>query len=227
MELSDIKSIWHQYDTRLERVLRVNLHCIELIQTQKMRSKLAPIFRGRITEIVLHGIVVALLLAFLFNNLLQPRYAASALLLLTFYVIAIVNCVQQIMIIKRMDYSSDIITIQSSLVMLQTHILHYARLAVLCMPTFLAYPVVVSKAIKDLGLSSRIPFDIIAQSNGNWWTAQLVATIVLIPLCAWCYLQLTHKNIHRKWVRNFIERSSGTRVRKAMEFVSELDALKQ
>lgn len=147
MELNEIKSMWQAYDSKLEKSLRLNLHCLELIQVQKVKSKLAPLFWHRTIEISFHAIAIILLLAFLYNNLSQFAYAASAILLMGFYIVAFVNCVKQINIIKQMDYSNDIVSIQSSLVMLQTNILNHARLAVLCIPTFLAYPVVVSKAI--------------------------------------------------------------------------------
>lgn len=226
MELNELKSIWQSYDAKLEKTLTLNMHFLELIQSQKVKSKLAPVFRQRIVELAFHLIAVVLLAAFLYANITLFPYAASATLLIAFYLVAITSCLNQLRIIKRMDYSNDIVTIQSSLVMLQTNIVNHARLAVLCIPTFLAYPVVVSKAIADLGLSHLINFDIIAQSNGNWWTAQLYSTIFLIPVCVWFYSQVTYKNIDKPWVKDFIQRSSGTRVRKAMEFVNELNALK-
>ncbi|MEP7376407.1 MAG: hypothetical protein ABI675_23620 [Chitinophagaceae bacterium] len=226
MELSEVKSVWQSYDSKLEKTLKLNLHFLELIQSQKIKSKLAPVFWQRVVEITFHVMAIILLLGFLYNNLSQFPYAASALVLLAFYTIASLNCLKQISIIKGMDYSNDIVTIQSSLLMLQTNILNYARLAVLCIPTFLAYPAVVSKAIKDLDLRFFADFDIITQSNGSWWTAQLVSSIVLIPLCIWFYRQVTYKNVDKKWVKDFIQKSSGTRVRKAIESIKELESLK-
>ena len=184
-------------------------------------------FWHRIVEISFHALALLLLIGFLAMNFFEFRYAASAILLILFYTVAIINCLKQMNIIKQMDYSNDIVSIQSSLVMLQTNLVNHARLAVLCIPTFLAYPVVVSKAIADLGISFFGDFDIIRQSNGNWWTAQLVSSIVLIPLCTWFYMQINQKNLHKKFVRDFIEKTAGRRVRKAMKFIKELEDLKQ
>jgi len=226
MELNELKTIWQSYDAKLEKTLALNMRLVELIQSQKVKSKLTPVFWQRITELAFHLIAVVLLSAFLYANITLFPYAASAVLLIAFYVVAIVSCLKQVMIIKRMDYSNDIITIQSSLVILQTNVVNHARLAVLCIPTFLAYPVVVSKAIADLGLNHLINFDIIAQSNGNWWTAQLYSTLFLIPLCIWFYSHVNYKNIHEEWVKKFIEKTIGKRMRKAMEFANELNTLK-
>ena len=227
MELNEMRSMWQAYDHKLEKTLKLNLHVLELVQTQKVRSKLTPLLWQRGIEIAFHSIAIVLLLAFLYNNFTLLPYAASAIVLIAFYMVAFVNCVKQINIINQMNYSDDIVTLQSSLLMLRTNFVNHSRLAVLCIPTFLAYPVVVSKAIKDLNIRMFADFDIIAHSNGHWWTAQLVASIVLIPACIWFYKQVTYKNIHKQWVKDFIQRSSGKRVTKAMEFINELQSLKK
>ena len=127
---------------------------------------------------------------------------------------------------KRMDYSSDIVTIQSGLAMLQAHNLNYARMIILFIPACLAFPSVVLKALNDLHIKAFSNTDMLTLTGGHWWTAQLVVTLSLIPLGIWCYMQVSYKNVHKKWVKDFIERSSGRRVRKAVEFMRELHSLK-
>ncbi|MGH2646886.1 MAG: hypothetical protein ACRDE8_04930, partial [Ginsengibacter sp.] len=190
----------------------------ELIQAQKVKSKLTPLLWQRVVEIILHIIVIFWLIGFLYKNLLQFPYAVSAIALIAFYIIAFINCVRQIIIIKQMDYSSDIVTIQSSLVMLRTHIVDYMRLTFLCIPTYLAYPIIAFKALTN--------FDIVSRLQGSWWAGQIIFSIILIPVCIWLYNQVSYKNIHKKWVKYIIQKSSGTRVAKAMEFIRELEILK-
>ena len=227
MELNEVKSIWQAYDSKLEKSLKLNLHCLGLIQTQKVKFQLEPILWYRAIELTIHLIVIGLLVAFTVNNFSQWNYALSAVALLVFYVLAFANCVRQILIIKRMDYSNDIITIQSSLVLLRTHMVNFARITVLCIPTFLAYPMVVSKAIEDLGLNGLSFMDIRAGYPGDWWTIQITVSIILIPLCLLFYKMVSYKNIHMEWVRNTVEKFAGTRVKKSLEFIKELETLKK
>jgi hypothetical protein len=227
MELNEIKSMWQAYDSKLEKSLQLNLHCIELIQAQKVRSELAPLLWKRGIELVLHAVVIVLLAGFLASHFTEWPYMVSAVLLLCFYIIAFSNCTRQIMIIRRMDYSNDIVTIQSSLVILRTHMVNFVRLAILCIPVFLAYPMVVSKAIADYDLKGLSFMDIRAGYQGNWWTVQLYASVILIPVCIWLYRQLSYKKIHTRWVRNTIQKFSGSRVTKAFEFINELESLKR
>lgn len=227
MELSEMKSVWQAYDSRLQKSLKLNLHCLGLIQTQKVKSQLTPLIWQRAIELVLHTTAIALLLAFLVSNFSEWPYAVSALALLVFYVVAFSNCLRQLLVIKRMDYSNDIVTIQSSLVMLRSHMVNLARLSVLCIPTYLAYPMVVSKAIADLDLEGLSFMDIRAGYDGNWWTVQLIATIMLAPLCIAFYRQVSYKNIHIGWVKKIILKFSGHRVTRAMELMNELESLKK
>ena len=226
MELNELKSMWHTYDAKIEKTLKLNQRFFEIMQSQKVKSGLTPLLWQRIIELAFHTAAIVLLSIFLYWNFYELPYAASAVLLIAFYTVALVNCIKQIRIIKQMDYSNDLVSIQSSLVILQTNLLNYARLTILCIPAFLAYPVVVSKALKDFHFKSFGNFDIIAASNGNWWTAQFFSTIVLIPLCIWVYKEISYKNIDKEWVKDFIQISSGKRVRKSIEFMNELESLR-
>jgi len=218
MELSEIKSIWQAYDTKLEKSLKLNIHCLEMIQTQKVKSKLTPLLWFRVVEIILYIVVIFWLTGFLYKHFFEFQFAVSALALIGFFIIAFINCLKQIIIIKQMDYSHDIVTIQSSLITLQTYIANYVRLTFLCMPTYLAYPIIAFKVLAN--------FDIVSQLSRNWWTAQIIFTIILTPMCIWLYRQVTYKNIHKRWVKFILEKSLSTSVTKAMVFIKELQTLK-
>ena len=226
MELDELKTMWLSNDAKLEKNLKLNEQNIELIQTQKVASKLASLYRQRVIECIFHSIAIILLLGFLLKNISQFPYAISAIALLAFYLTTFINAFKQINLIKNMDFNKDLATMQSSLVLLQTHIINYAKLAVLFISTFLAYPTILTKVIKDFDIKAFADFDIIAKSNGNWWTAQIVAFIILIPLGIWFYKEVTYKNMDKKWVKDFIQKSSGTKVTKALEFLKELQSLK-
>jgi len=226
MELNEVMPLWEMYDKKLEKAVKLNQRFIHLIEAEKVKSSLAPLFWRRIAEVIIQTGWMLLLVVFLVKNFYQAAYAVSALVLIAFFIVALINNIKQLIIIKRMDYSSDIVTIQSSLAMLQANNLNYARMVILFIPACLAFPVVFFRAMRDFHIVVFENIDIITLTGGHWWTAQLAATLALIPLGIWCYTQLSYKNIHKKWVRDFIERSSGRRVRKALEFMKELHSLK-
>jgi hypothetical protein len=226
MELNEIKPIWEAYDKKLEEAVKLNQRFIYLIEAEKVKTSLAPLFWRRIGEITLQVGWISVLGIFLGKHFFEPAYSISALVLMGFFAVALVNSVRQAVVIRRMDFSSDIVTIQSSLAMLQTHNLQYARMTVLMIPTFLSFPTVFFRAMQDLHVKAFAQVDMLTLSGGQWWTVQLIAILVLVPLGVWYARQLTYKNVHKNWVKNFIERSSGKRVRKAVEFMKELHSLK-
>ena len=226
MELNEFKSMFQSYNAKIDKTLKLNQHFIENLQAQKIKSSIRKILWQRLFEISFHTVSILLLLVFLISNFNDFPYAASALLLLGFYGILFFGCLKQIVVINQMDYSNDIISIQSSLVMLQTNILNFAKLTVLCLPTLLAYPVVISKALSELHITMFGNFDLVASSHGNWWTAQVIASIVLVPLGLWLYGQLNYKNIDKDWVRSYIETSTSRSVSRSLKFLKELQSLK-
>lgn len=226
MELEELKAAWLTNNTILEKSLKMNQHNLELIQTQKVVSSLSPLYRHRILEIILHSIVIMLILIFLFQNITEYPYAASAVALLIMYGILTANAVLQIKLLTLIDFSQNLASLQETLVRLQTHIVNYSRLHVLFIPVYLAYPVVLTKIIKDFDLTLFNSFDIIKQSNGAWWTVQIIVALVFIPLGIWFYKQITFKNIHKTWVKNYITKMTGRRITKSLEFLKEIQDLK-
>jgi hypothetical protein len=218
MELNELKGIWQQYDDKLERSLKLNQKCMEQIQAQKTRSKLAPLVRIRIFEMTVHALVIWWLAGFLADHLLQWKFAAAAAVLIIFFCISFLTCLKQVIIIKRLDYSDDIITIQSSLVMLQTHNADYVRLSFLLIPTYMAYPIIFFKAVGGIDISGI---------NADWWLAQFIFSLLIMFPCIWIYRQLNYRNIHKKWVRRWLEFLSGKHIANAMRFVSEMESIKQ
>jgi formate-dependent nitrite reductase membrane component NrfD len=91
-------------------------------------------------------------------------------------------------------------------------------IAFLCLPVYLAYPMVGFKALGNFDLSTI---------NSSWWTANIIFSVAILPLCIWLYMQVSYKNIHKKWVKFIIEKSGGNTIRKAMEFTKEIDDIKK
>ncbi len=226
MELDELKAVWQANDQHLDKSLKLNEQHIEQIQTRKVASRLTPLYRQRVIECLFHIGAIVLMAVFLFENFSDAPYALSAVALLAFYTITLLNSLKQVNLIKQLDFNKDLATMQSSLVMLQTHIVNYAKMGILFIPAFLTYPAIITKVIKDYHIKFLADFDIIAKSNGTWWTIQFWMFIVLIPIGVWFYNEVSYKNINKDWVRNFIQKSSGKRVTKALQFLKELQDLK-
>jgi hypothetical protein len=121
-------------------------------------------------------------------------------------------------LLRKINYSDDILKIQAKLSKLQSLIVDYVRLAFLAIPTYLAYPIIGFKALGNLDIT---------QFNTLWWIVNLIFTLLLIPVCIWFYNQISSRNIHKKWIRFLIEQFSNSAVTKAMEFTKEMEEIKR
>ncbi len=226
MEPDELITIWQANDAKINKAVQLNIKTLDLILSQKVTSALKSILWQRIIELSFHSIALILLFAFLIKNISQLPYVISAIALIAFYGFIFINCFKQIQIIASIEKDKTILSMQKSLMKIQTHLLNFIRLSVLCIPTFLSYPIVVSKAFADLNITVFGDFNILKKSNGAWWDAEIIAYIILIPLGLWFYKQVAAKNIHKKWVARIIKKSSSARVAKAIEHLNELDKLK-
>jgi len=218
MELNEFKNIWQQYDNKLESSLKLNQRCLEMIQAQKTRSKLAPLMRIRVFEMIAHAVAIWWLAGFLLRYYAEWKFALSAVVLIGFFILSFITCLKQVIIFRRIDYSDDIITIQSAMVMLQTHNADYVRLGFLWIPTYMAYPLIFFKAVGGIDIS---------QVGADWWMAQLIFSGLLLFPCLWIYRQLNYRNIHKPWVNKWLQALSGKHITNAMRFVREMESIKQ
>src|SRR4030095_17150693 len=205
MELDELITTWQANDAKIAKAVKFNLKTLDLILSQKVKSALKSLLWQRIIELSFHSIALILLFAFLINNINQLPYAFSAIALIAFYGFIFMNCLKQLHIITGIENNKNIVSMQESLMKIQTHLLNFIRLSVLCIPTFLSYPIVVSKALADLNITVFGDFDVIKKTNGTWWYVEMIAYIVLIPLGLWFYKQVNTKNIHKAWVARIIK----------------------
>ncbi|MDH6359161.1 hypothetical protein [Parabacteroides sp. PF5-9] len=227
MEINELKLIWQEQNEKLEKLLKLNTQTLHQIQIQKVRSPLRSLYWQRIFEITSHAIALLLLVLFLCYNLFSFAYAISALVLIVFYTYLFFNCLSQIKRLRSIDSDNDILTMQRALMQIQTYLIKFHRLTILFIPAFLSYPVVLSKAFKDLHITVFGDFDILKLTNGSWWYVELVTLVVMIPLGVWYYNQLSVKHSHKAWVRRIIDRVTSLRVKKALQFLDELEHIEE
>lgn len=226
MEIEELKTMWQTHETKIEKATSLNLHTLGLIQSQRVKSAIQPLLIKNILVLISHTITIIALLVFLGFNITGLPYAASAIVLLGYYVLLFINTYKQITAIKHVNRNRDIVSMQSSLAKLKTHLLDFIRLSVLTIPAFLSFPVVVPKFFADLNINIFKDFNIIEQTNGNWWIAQSLAFTILIPVGIWFYRQVTPQNIHKYWVRHLIHRTTNKSVSKAVQYLNEIEELK-
>lgn len=221
MDTTELKSIWQAYDAKLEKSLKLNLHCIQTIQTQKIKSTFTSLKAFKITEIIIGVLLIFFLGNFLYNNITEAYFVVAAGILMVFCSLAIIGSIKQIALITQISYTQNVVNNQKKLallqssVLLQSSIIKYLRLVFLNLPFYTAYIII--------GFKIFLNTDIVARGDKNWWISQITISILFIPLSIWLYNKISYKNMHINWVRRLIENAGGKSISKVMDFIKELN----
>ena len=218
MEADELKAIWKTHDSRLEKSLALNKRCITELQTQKSVSALAPLKRNRMLEIAFVLVIIFFLGLFIHENSSTWYYVLSASALILFLMIDIYGCIRQIRTIQELHYSDSVISIQKKLVNLEASLLNYIRFAFLCIPFYLVYITMTCKLIAGI--------DVVAGFTTSWWIANILFSLLLIPVSIWLYRKCSYTNKNNFWVQSLLENSGAHSIAKAMAFVSEIEEFK-
>jgi hypothetical protein len=222
MDLENLKNKWQQNESKLSDSASVNREILLDIESQKLTTWLKPFHIKNYLVLVFNVLCIVALVAFIYTNFHNPPYVISAIVLLVYYIYLVNHSFQLIKSMKKYLSVADIISKQKYLAEINTQSLFFIRLSVLTIPVFLSFPVVVLKALNDLGINLFDGFDIIKHTNGRWWTVQIIVFCTMLPLGIWFYYQLSYKNMHKPWVTKLLNSTVNKKVKKSLSFMNEL-----
>ena len=219
MKLEELEQAWQQYDQKLSKQLALNQQILKEISLQKTQKHLRWLIFRTFLEMTFFLTATVALGHFLYQHLEQVPQLIAAVVLSVFTLIGLSGSIGQIVMISQLDFSESITTIQHKLQQIRTHLIQVSRLIILSFPFYLAYIV--------LGFYVLWNIDIVAQGDQVWWIAQIIFSLILIPVTIWLYRKIHFRNIHIPWVRNFVESAGGKSVARAMAILGELEEFKQ
>lgn len=122
MELDELKATWQALDRRLEQSNRINLELFKDKKLEKVRTSLRPLFWGQLAQLLLLGLPFVLLAGCLWARL-ESRPSLPLLLagiLVHAYGVATIVLAGATMgLIRTIDYSAPVLSIQKQLAKLR------------------------------------------------------------------------------------------------------------
>ncbi len=219
MELEALKKSWEQYDKKLDQYLKLNQRIFKEMNLTKTRSSLLSILIFRIVEAVIFLAAILALGTFIGNHCGSFQFVIPAAILQIFAITGLAGSIGQIALISQIDFAAPITKMQKKLEQMKMHMIQTARIMILSIPFYLAYIV--------LGFKLFFGVDIVAQGNPDWWLANIILSLLFIPLAVWIYRKLSWKNMHIPWVKGFFYSAGGRQMTKAMDFLREIDSFEK
>jgi len=210
----NIADIWKAQESKLNRSLQLNLFLVKELQQGKAKSKLDRLANFKVFAVVL-GILWSAFLGLLtvggfFSG--NPFFYVSTGIIFLFNVAALVVYIREIAILRSIDYAAPVIKTQETLARLKLSNFNIVRLLLLQIPFYSTFFWTTDLVLQD------ITFQLVA----------LPVTFVLALFSLWLYLNIRPENMHKKWLKAFM--NAGPEYRSLVEagdFLTELEALKK
>ncbi|MFZ1321121.1 MAG: hypothetical protein WAT71_06150 [Ignavibacteria bacterium] len=214
MDLEKLKTIWDNYDEKLDETLEINRDLIKSLKMEKVRSKLKKFIIYRSLELLFTIFMISLLWDFAVSRIHEIQFVLPAVILSIFFIIGIAGIVRQFVTIGMMDLSGPVIEIQKDLILLKTHILQVIRISILSVPFYMAYLII--------GFEFFFNIDIINQFDELWLAANLIFSLLLVPVSIWLFLKLSYKNFNTRFVKKLLSFFSDVQIINSLNLIEEI-----
>ena len=212
MEDEILKELWKAQDEKLEHSLKLNLFLIDTLQKDKARSKLDRLARFKMAAVFLGAVWCALLALLIYgNNFKSIYFSVSVMIILLFNIYACAVYIDQIRIIKKLDYSASILVTQKQLASLQVSTINVTRILLLQLPFYSTW-----FYTNELVLHDR-HFQLVSFST----------TLLFTLAAVWLYKNISVKNMHKKWLRRFMNVGPEYKsITEASDFLSQIETFR-
>jgi hypothetical protein len=215
METNEIKELFAAYDAKLDRVLQLNERSLKKIKLDKIRKQTRWISVLRSIEVVSFSILAVILGSYIADNWAVTHLAVSGIILHVFTLIALTGSIGQLVLLQQIDYAKPIVEIRKKIELVNSHALLFLKLVFLSAPVWWAYPLV--------ALNYFFNFDLYPHLDSDFVVKYVVVNALLIFPLVLFLRKLSYKNLHIKWVRKTIGFFTGTKTKKSLEFLNEIE----
>lgn len=215
METNELKELFAAYDAKLDRVLQLKERSLKKIKLDKIQKQTRWISVLRSIEVVSFAILAVILGRYIADNWAVTHLAVSGIILHVFTLIALTGSIGQLVLLQQIDYAKPIVEIRKKIELVNSHALLFLKLVFLSAPVWWAYPLV--------ALNYFFNFDLYPHLDPNFVMKYVVVNALLIFPLIWFLTKLSYKNLHIKWVRKTIGFFTGTKTKKSLEFLNEIE----
>src|SRR5580704_13525490 len=212
METNELIKAWRDSEKSLEKLWTLNLKCIEMVQTQKAKSKLNTLVIFKLVASLL-GVVFVLFLGFLvyINHLRNLYFSISIAIILLFNLIAIYVYLRHAILIRKINLSETLVDTQEKIATLQSSTIVIYRIAWLQLPFWSTWFWNTHWIVYHSLNFCLIPFPI---------------TLIFILLALWLFKNISLENSQKKWFRLLLS-TEWVSIIKAIDLIKEIESFKQ
>ena len=217
MELEELKSLWSEYDKKLDKNLQLNMQLLRKINFDKVAGKATTLFIYKLVEMVIIMFMLVYLISFEIKNFTSPALSISGGITMLFIIAGFISDVRMMAIIGnlRSDYGTPIAAMQKQVEKLKLIIVGYTKWALLSIPFYPAFLMVAGKIFLHINF--------LETKHRDYIVVNVIIGVLLLPLFAWMYRQLSKPEIKPVWIKNFLTGSGWNQAQSAKQFLDEIE----
>ena len=101
MELEELKTLWSDYDKKLDKSLQLNMKLLRQVTFDKASKKLGQLFFLKIVEMVILIVIIIGLLSFTFIHITEVRFSIPSFIIVGFVISGFASDVRQLSLIVQ------------------------------------------------------------------------------------------------------------------------------
>lgn len=222
MELEELKSMWGEYDKKLDKSLQLNMQLLRKLNFDKARFRMRWLFVIRISNICWLLFVVWYLMGFALKYLNQPRFSITAILMIAMVAIRLVYEYRQIAIMVQLQQKSSdaaIAPMQKNIEKLKTMIVGSVKWALFLIPFYPVLMILIGKIFLNV--------DFFSPHLKAYLIANIIFGLVLLPVFIWITVQLSKKEIKPVLIKRLLPGSGWFLADDAGGFLKEIEKFEQ
>ncbi len=215
MEASELKNILEAYDRKLDRNLKLNSAALKNLNLEKSEKKTRTVLVYRVIELISYALLALFMGNYIATNWGQTHLAISGSIVGIFTLMALAGSVGQVVLLQQIDFTKPLVDIRKKIELVNTHGLLFVKLIFLSAPIWWSYAIVAFDIFLDIDLYVHLEPDFVTRYL-------IINGLLLIPFI-WLFKKLSYRNLHIKWVRKTISFLAGTKTKKALEFLNDIE----
>lgn len=215
MEDKELQDIWRHADKQLQDAKLLNnqswvlqYQVFVLLQEQKAKKKLSGLIRSKLLAVIVGTAYIWFIAGFLYAYFDRPAVVVCTGAIVLITGVVVVDYLVQLYLLYTLNFQGSIIKTQKKLSYIETSIIRSVRISFLQLPFYTFF---------------YINSEIISKATVRFWSFQLVFTGMFIAIALFFYLNISSKNLRKKWVKKLVDDAGGQSLWQTMEFFNEVE----
>jgi hypothetical protein len=215
MNLEQMQSAWTQQNQQINEQLEINTDQLTKQRFQNHQNELKQLTLARWVEAIVFFVLQIALWQYLVGNWGLTAPALSAGVLTVFATIGLAGTIGQIALLKQVDFSAPIKTLQQQLASVRSHSMAIFKLLLLSAPFYLAYVF--------LGFDILMGVDLYQHLSLFMKTFYVVTSLLMLIGVVVFIRQLQYSNIHKPWVAWCYREFGGSKLTTLLNALDEFE----